>query len=876
MKAATTIIPKTLRDLTFVLVKPRSKKAFEEGWHKTARYKYGDPKLMDHLKARGNYGISGDDIISIDADTAVIREILETKLPPTFTRDSPGHPEGCACVYRGSITPPKYRLRIPKAGGGWDFIGEVMGRGGQIVGPGSIHPNGKKYNVLRDLPPAFITEEQIGDALGEYIEPDTKEDEKLKDADSAKVKTYGLTSPISIADVCSLEKLRKVGDEYVGAHPVHGSDTGENFHVNPISNLWHCFRHGTGGGPISLFAVLNKYVDCDKMKKGSGSLKGRKFREVLAAMEKAGLKVSSDSPLIKYFDDRERFVPKLLADELMREFKFKTHRESHEVYVESGGVFEPRGEELVAEECRKRLGEHARGWHVSEVVRHITETTYTAPEKFEAPSHLLNTGSGVLDLKTMQIIEPSEDLIFLNKIPAKFDPNAKCPNISKFFSEVLAPEDVPLIQEIVGYCLLRDYPFHRAVMLLGSGANGKSTFLNLIRALVGERNARNVSLQTLLYDRFATADLFGSMVNLYADLPTTKLSATGIFKMLVGEDRVRAQRKHRDPFNFVNYAKQLFSTNELPQTDDISAAWWRRWILISFNNTFPEGGPNTDPHLLRKLTTDEELSGLLTWALAGLERLVANGGFTMTKTRGDIEAEWVARSDSLRAFTSKFAEFDRSACVMKDDFLESYSDFCAENDLVVVDSSTVGKRLPVLIPRVLGKKISFQKVRVPVWMGLALTAPYHGKVWEQNDDGVRDVRDILTILWHKREKKEKGDSKGEEMGIQEGDNEIPIDIPDMGAEKTGQQTLDTGAESPTPPGLRSGDPTLSDPTLTDLKKRLYDHFGFDKPFTPKECLPLLGNGEAAKLPALFDKMRLVGELMMTPDDKFQLVRRASP
>ena len=109
------------------------------------------------------------------------------------------------------------------------------------------------------------------------------------------------------------------------------------------------------------------------------------------------------------------------------------------------------------------------------------------------------------------------------------------------------------------------------------------------------------------------------MANTFADLKSDKLTNTGPFKMLVSGDFIRAQNKFCNPFEFQNYAKLIFSANEIPQSEDKSYAYFRRWIILFFENVFE--GDNNDTKLIEKLTTDEELSGLLNLSLIALRQL---------------------------------------------------------------------------------------------------------------------------------------------------------------------------------------------------------------------------------------------------------------
>jgi putative DNA primase/helicase len=193
--------------------------------------------------------------------------------------------------------------------------------------------------------------------------------------------------------------------------------------------------------------------------------------------------------------------------------------------------------------------------------------------------------------------------------------------------------------------------------------------------------------------------------------------------MLTGQDLVYADVKLKRPFTFENYAKLMFSANELPPTDDTTEAFWRRWILVEFPNEFPEGDPRTNERMLEELTAPEELSGFLNFALEGLRRLLNNHTFTMSKSRRDIEREWVARSDSLRAFVADFVQQDPGCWVSKEDFYTALQEFCSDAGLVPPEKNMVGRRLPVLVKTAEIHPWQEEK-KVRAWKGIRLLGDY--------------------------------------------------------------------------------------------------------------------------------------------------------
>ena len=145
-------------------------------------------------------------------------------------------------------------------------------------------------------------------------------------------------------------------------------------------------------------------------------------------------------------------------------------------------------------------------------------------------------------------------------------------------------------------------------------------------------------------------DLFGKLANVFADLDRRALKGTSYFKTIVSGDSIDAERKFKSTFSFTPYAKLIFSANEIPHSSDNTFAFYRRWCIIPFNNKFE--GEKADVNLLHKLTTPEELSGLLNRALQGLIRLIDNNGFT--EPRSVLNAAYYHRSrGGIRSNTQK-------------------------------------------------------------------------------------------------------------------------------------------------------------------------------------------------------------------------------
>jgi len=420
-----------------------------------------------------------------------------------------------------------------------------------------------------------------------------------------------------------------------------------------------------------------------------------------------------------FFDDRGKLLVHEVAEYLLSEMRVITTYENEEMFMynDATGVYENPAETRIKEIIRSMVGEVSRH-EQNEIIEHMRNKTYVHMEQINSVREMVVCENGIINLTDLSFTDAfSPELLSTSRIPVKYDPDADCPAIRRFLGQVLHEEDVPVIQEMFGYCLLRDYPFHKAFMFVGTGANGKSTLLGLLERFLGKENVASVSLQELAYNRFAPARLFGRLANIYPDIPNTRLKFTGRFKMATGQDVMPYEKKHRDATTFRNYAKLCFSANQLPQSDDTTEAFFRRWIIIDFPNVF--AGEERDPQMVEKLTTEQELSGCLNWALAGLKRLLENGHFSYSKTQAQVKQEYIKMSDSLRAFALAHCRREPKEHITKADFYDTYVSYCDEGALEVKSKSLVGRELPMILPFVRAIKIDIDGKNTRVWSGVA-------------------------------------------------------------------------------------------------------------------------------------------------------------
>jgi putative DNA primase/helicase len=273
--------------------------------------------------------------------------------------------------------------------------------------------------------------------------------------------------------------------------------------------------------------------------------------------------------------------------------------------------------------------------------------------------------------------------------------NQLCPKTLEAFKQWVG-DNWRVLFEIIGYCLYPSYDLHKAVMLIGSGANGKSTYLRLVRIILGDSNIASVPLQALITNRFMASQLYNKLANIYPDLPSEALNDVGVFKALVGEDYITADRKHKEPIRFVNYAKLIFSANQLPPVSEHTEAFYRRWVIVEFPNKF-----QPDPEFFEKTFTDEEIAGCILVSLYAFKFAWKRKEFTGQTGENDVKERWLRETNPVYNFIRTMEErgvieLDVDAKADRDRLYELYQKFCDEEGLRCLDKSWFVRRLESL------------------------------------------------------------------------------------------------------------------------------------------------------------------------------------
>ena len=406
----------------------------------------------------------------------------------------------------------------------------------------------------------------------------------------------------------------------------------------------------------------------------------------------------------------------LAGEFLKRKFSFALGQDRR-LYRFVHGRYKPDGERWVAKWLRPRLRQYFRKRHLTELLEWLRAEEPKITER--PPENVINCANGLLDWQNLDLKDHSPTHYSPIRIPIRWRPDAKCPEIDRVLHELLPNEVVPLIYEIAGYCLYPANPMRKAFMFLGGGRNGKSTVLNLIGAMLGRENCTAIPIQTLSDNRFAAAQLFGKLANIAGDLDARSIKRSDTFKCLTGGDEIQAEHKFKDSFRFRSFATLLFSANEPPLSSDQTSAWFDRWIIIDFKRRLAE--TEVDPHLEAKLHTESELEGFLVHAVAGQQRLMARGRFDLPEVVREAGDEYRLRLNSVRAFIEEECSLkDPNARTTRKRLYASYVAWCETYGRRPVSEA----RLCDQIRGAFGDRISETKVNgTRGWKGIIVIAP---------------------------------------------------------------------------------------------------------------------------------------------------------
>lgn len=284
-------------------------------------------------------------------------------------------------------------------------------------------------------------------------------------------------------------------------------------------------------------------------------------------------------------------------------------------------------------------------------------------------TELLPVINGTINLKTGKIEEHKREHRFTKLVNVQYDPTATCETWISFLSRICRdeqgntdPEELDYLQRAIGYTLSGDMQEQAFFILYGSGGNGKSTFINVIRRLLGpfakQANTSTFSIQKNKKSAEATPDLaklYGVRFVVVSEPDEGMELAEGLIKQWTGGEEIAARYLHKNEFEFLPVGKLWLNTNHLPRIKGGDLGIERRIRVLPFTSRIEKS--EQDPYLESRLMA--ELPGILNWAIEGYRKLAQNGLATMPKRAKQLTQEYLSEHDTISNFILECCQLER-------------------------------------------------------------------------------------------------------------------------------------------------------------------------------------------------------------------------
>ena len=334
-----------------------------------------------------------------------------------------------------------------------------------------------------------------------------------------------------------------------------------------------------------------------------------------------------------------------------------------------------------------------------------------------AAANLIAFRNGIYDISEDKFFQFSPEYVITNRIDWDYNPQAYFELTDEVLNNIACndKEIRDLLEELIGYCMYRRNELGKAFILTGTGSNGKSTYLNLIKTMLGKKNISVLDLKKL-NDRFSTIMLFGKLANIGDDISDEFITDAAEFKKIVTGETIDAEQKGQPKFDFEPYVKLVFSANTIPRIGKgrDSSAILRRLVIVPFNAKFTSDNPNFKPFIGDSLQGQESIEYLIKIGIAGLKRVLKNKQFTTSeKVQNELNEYEETNNPIIGFFKECEAEDVRIENEPTNQVYTKYQEYCIRNSLQELSSGEFSKQVKKYFNFVIvDKKIQGKKCRI--------------------------------------------------------------------------------------------------------------------------------------------------------------------
>jgi P4 family phage/plasmid primase-like protien len=354
---------------------------------------------------------------------------------------------------------------------------------------------------------------------------------------------------------------------------------------------------------------------------------------------------------------KEVFIPDIdgLVQYFKREKLFRILGNSKRCHIFNGRFYEEMGDGEIEAFAEETFNPKPDNSAVCEFLKKVQRTNVVPEDWFgDSTTGFINFQNGVLDTEKETILPHDERFGFRHVLPYSYDPTAKAPKFEKFLDEIMQGDEPSknLLLEFSGYCLSGDECWlQKALILEGGGQNGKSTFINVIRDVLGSKNTSPLTLSALNVET-SRLSLDGKLANFAEETPNRKMLDSSTFKNLVSGGEVQMRALYKQAYTVKNRAKLVFACNELPDSGDTTHGYFRRLIIVPFEAQFSTEAGNLDPWIEKKLR--EELPGIFNLCFQAYKVTKDRGHFQETEKTLETKRQYMLDIDPIETWSDQF------------------------------------------------------------------------------------------------------------------------------------------------------------------------------------------------------------------------------
>lgn len=696
-------------------VKFRSKEPdVGKGWQKL---RLREDELEDHFPARTNIGIvlgdASNGLVDIDLDTEIAVALAPMFLPPTAFLFGRKSKPASHWVYQVASSNRTIQFQTPQT----SMIVEVRANGGQTVFPGSIHESRERIEFTdcpsEGLPiPTEATWETlvlgaksiaIGSVLLEHWTQGNRH--ALALAISGVLARCGWTQQDVARLVQAVAELAV--DDELDDRLIAVETTFDN-HVQGRSVSGH----------LKLVDILGAET-AGHIEKWIGQ-KPSRLRPQSANSNNCWTvsNFSNDDDMAKTFSECCR-----------ENLRYSTS--TGQWYRRDVDVFDPVADATAqgvvsdfVQMSNKVFGGDERFSKTTKSRSRINATLELSRSRLDIPGELIDSDKylvglqdgHILDLQTKALVS-GKDVFVTKRLGSKYDPSAECPRWLDFLHRIFDGNQgvIDFIQRAVGYSLTGETSEQCLFILIGTGANGKSTFLNALNSLFGGY-AGVTPMQTLTAMKFSNgqtndlAALVGKRFVSASDGEADQKLAENKIKNMTGGDKISCRALYKEYITYDPQFKLWIATNELPKVSGTDEAIWRRIKVVEFPVFIPPD--DRDPNLANALSL--EAPGILNWGLEGLDAWKQEGLKPPTAVL-EATVNYRETNDVVGQFIEDRCELDRTVKTTAKDLYENFENWATENGSETISKEQFGKVL---------RQKGFQSRKKNAgtsWIGLRLT-----------------------------------------------------------------------------------------------------------------------------------------------------------